>query len=194
MSKKDIRRDYENLDYLDEKGKVKTKVVYKGAYYVPADGENYKIYSVKTVIFALLLTAAWIVPLVVVNAPVKALYFSLPYILQGISAIFALTAALDAMTERPPFREKIKKSLFDRLKTVSVIGGVFSAASVTSYVIIWCMGGLASAADIITGVCATVFTVVNVFMGVSAFGFKLIKTENLPKNDENTQKNPAEKR
>ena len=163
MNKKQIRRDYENIDYIDEKGKVRTKVVYKGAYYAPEDVGKFKKTSVIFVFITALFLVGLLVPLIIVNSAVKALYFSLPFILQGVSAVFYLIASLDILTERPPFNETTKKSLSEHVKGATIFGIICSCVYAVGYVILAAKGELSGFSDVITGVCAALCIICHIF-------------------------------
>ena len=151
MNRKRIRRDYENVDYVDERGKVRTKVVYKGAHYYPESPEKFNKLRIYFAIAAAVVAAAVILPLCwFKTTPMSTIYVAVPFVGQVMPLFFILRGAYTALAKKPPYNEETKVAVTEATKISAFVGEGLSLVSAAGFVALWAMGDL-SGQDFIAG-------------------------------------------
>jgi len=80
MRRKDLIKDYELLDTVNEKGKLRSQVVYVGTYYsFEQDKKTVKNAAKRNLILAAVAWILYIVPLLFVSNAMKTVYVSVPF-------------------------------------------------------------------------------------------------------------------
>lgn len=135
MNKKQIRRDYENVDYVDEKGKVRTDVVYKGKYF---DVENVITHKKHKILFcgiSVFLAVLFVAGMVADSGAMRTMYFALPYAFQAFPILFILLAAYKFLKKKLPYRQEVYDELYTRAKTWCAVGAILSGVCIISFII-----------------------------------------------------------
>lgn len=135
MGFKQIRRDYKNIDYLDGKGKVKTRVEYIGKYYKPDDDKEYKTHKNKVTVFSFILFALYVASMIVYSGAMKAMYFALPFAGLIFPLFFYLINVYKLHFKKMPLRQEDYDSMFSTFKIWCVSGVVLGLAASIGYVI-----------------------------------------------------------
>ncbi len=141
MNKKQIRRDYQNIDYVDEKGKVRTRVRYVGALYSPADWHAFGIFRVVYAVLVLLSIAAFVVPLCFNSQVFRTVYFTMPYVLMVFAVFVVAIAAYKLLLVRLPYREEDFAFVFKKAKAWCLVGGGLALLSVVAFAVYACLAG-----------------------------------------------------
>ncbi|MBP5308846.1 MAG: hypothetical protein J6Z34_06910 [Clostridia bacterium] len=176
MDKKRIRENYENVDYLDENGKVRTKVIYRGAYYAPADPAAIKPFRAVFAAAAFLLAVFYVVPLLFDSPSLRAVYFVLPYVGQVFPVFFLCLSAFGAAFRKPPYREETKRGITDTPRKWCFAGNVLSLVSMGGYVAAQIINGF-DYASLLSFVCAAACFSLYIIIRKTAGSLKLVKTE-----------------
>ena len=150
MNRKRIQRDYENVDYVDEKGKVRTKVVYKGAHYVPESPEKLQKFKIFFTLVAAIVGAATLLPLFFPITPMRTMYVAVPFVGQVFPLFFIISGAYKALTAKLPYNEETKAAVTEAAKIGSFVGMGLALVSAAGFIALWAMGKL-SGADFIAG-------------------------------------------
>lgn len=135
MNKKQIRRDYENVDYVDEKGKVRTDVVYKGKYFDVEDLRAHKRHKAIFCTFSICLAMLFIVGMIPDSGAMRTIYFALPYALQAFPVLFILLATYKFLMKKLPYRQEVYDELYVKARTWCTIGAVLTAICVVAFII-----------------------------------------------------------
>ena len=141
MKRKIIRQYYENVDSLNEKGKVVTNVKYKGEYFAPENEKAYLVFKILSAALSVTAAALYFLPLTLNNNCMRTIYFVVPYIGQVFIIFFLLLAAYKLLTKKPPFTLLEKKSVKDNPKGLCITGIVMSGASIVSFIIFRALNG-----------------------------------------------------
>lgn len=133
MNKKQIRRDYENVDYLDEKGRVRTKVRYRGALYALEEPDQMTAFRVLYVLFAAISVPLFVLPLCFDTDVLRTIYFTLPYVAEIFCVFMMVMGAYNVLVRPFPYREEVFSLVFSRAKVSAVACGVLSLVSVATF-------------------------------------------------------------
>jgi len=135
MNKKQIRRDYENVDYVDEKGKVRTDVVYKGKYFDVENLEAHKKHKVLFCVMSVCLVVLFTGGMVADSSAMRTMYFALPYAFQAFPVLFILLAAYKFLKKKLPYRQEVYDELYTKAKTWCTVGAILSGICIISFII-----------------------------------------------------------
>ena len=168
MSKKRLREDYDVVENVDERGKIRTDVVYKGVYYEPLSSGKLKTAAVATPILTVLAAIAYLVPLIVLNQAAKTIYFTVAYVGQIFPIFFLFGVCFDLVFKRPPYKEKEKRSITERSKILCIIGEAMAVFSMIAFIVYWATQGafnedfFALVGSAVCAVCyAFIFVIIN---------------------------------
>lgn len=135
MNKKQIRRDYENVDYVDEKGKVRTDVVYKGKYFDVDDMAAHKKHKNLFCGMSVCLAALFVGGMVADSSAMRTMYFALPYAFQAFPVLFILLAAYKFLKKKLPYRQEVYDELYTKAKICCTVGAILSGICIISFII-----------------------------------------------------------
>lgn len=133
MNRKQIRRDYENVDYIDEKGRVRTRVRYRGAHYTLEDPEQIGIFRVLYVALASLAVMLFVLPLCFNLDVLRTIYFTVFYVPQVFCIFMMGMGAYHVLFTRLPYREEVFSLVFSRARVAAMAGAVMTLASVVAF-------------------------------------------------------------
>lgn len=134
MNKKQIRRDYKNVDYVDEKGKVRTRVEYIGATYEMVKPQK-KGFTISYSLLAVFSLVFFIPPLVLNGNSLRAIYVTMPFVLQIFPIFLLLLGGYKLLTSKFPIREEVKSNVFSRPRVASIFGVILASISTISFFI-----------------------------------------------------------
>lgn len=126
--------NYKNVDYVDEKGNVKTKVEYAGKTYNVVDDKEYSEYRIMLFVYSLVLVILTVVSLIVDTEIMRTLYFTVPYLFCLPVLYFLVERCIIAWTSPFPYKEKEKKKITSLPVHLS-IGVILSAVCVVGYIV-----------------------------------------------------------
>lgn len=129
MNKKELRKNYRAEYFIDERGEEKVKYVYVGGTYELTAPDNYLVFKVLFVIFAVVDLAAYIVPLCFECGLFRQIYVVAPYVMRVFSIAYLLWAAYRALRLSSPYKERGKKTIFDYSRVAAVAGEILSVAA-----------------------------------------------------------------
>lgn len=136
MNKKQLRRDYEITDYLDEKGKVRSKVRYRGATYSPVgDDKHYRLFCICYAVLTALSLATFVVPLCFNCNALRTIYFTMPFVLQVIPLFLLTIGAYQVVVKPTPYREEIYASAIKRAGGAAIAGTALAVVSVVCFAV-----------------------------------------------------------
>ena len=135
MNRKQIRRDYENIDYIDAKGRVRTKVHYRGALYTLEDPEQIVPFRVLYAVLVVLSIALFILPLCFNLDALRTMYFTVFYVPQ-IFCVFVMGLGMfNVLFTRLPYREEVYSTVFSRARVAAVACAALSLVSVVTFAV-----------------------------------------------------------
>jgi len=129
MNKKQIRKDYGIEDYIDAKGKVRSKVFYRGKYYDYEDSTQAKPLQNTFILLTIYLIISYVVVMAVDSEPTRQLYFLLPFVAQCFTIFFIVLGAYNIIFKKPPFKQEQKTAIFDKSRSSAIAGIVLSAGA-----------------------------------------------------------------
>jgi len=135
MNRKQIRRDYENVDYIDEKGRVRTKVCYRGALYTLEDIDGIVPFRVIYAVLTALSVALFVLPLCFNLDALRTMYFTAFYVPQVFCVFVMGMGAYNVLFTRLPYREEVYSTVFSRAKVGAIALAALSLASVVTFAV-----------------------------------------------------------
>ena len=135
MNRKQIRRDYENVDYIDEKGRVRTKVRYRGAHYTLEDPEQIGIFRGLYVALAALAVALFVPPLCFNLDVLRTIYFTIFYVPQVFCLFVMGLGAYHVLFTKLPYREEVYAQVFSRAWAAAIASAAMSLAAVVAFAV-----------------------------------------------------------
>lgn len=192
MNRKQIRRDYRNVEYVDDKGKVRTKVEYRGATYAPSEPKRFGAFRIGFAVLTAIGAGAWVAPLCFNSQIMRTIYFTLPYVLQVFALLVMVLGAYNAIAKPLPYREETHVAVVNRTKVGSIAGAALALAAEISFTVYASVEG-ADGIDFVAMGCAAVLLVAFGATFALVHGVKFDRTE--PAKDEDqaeTEKSAAE--
>ena len=135
MNRKQIRRDYENIDYVDEKGRVRTKVHYRGALYTLADIEQVVPFRVLYAVLCVLSIALFVLPLCFNLDAFRTMYVTVFYVPQVFCVFVMAMGAYNVLFTRLPYREEVYSTVFSRARVGAIALAALSLVSVVTFAV-----------------------------------------------------------
>ena len=184
-------KNYKNVDYTDENGKVKTRVEYIGKIFDFENGTKPRLNAVAFPVLTFSAAVFFIVALAVDSAPLRTLYFTIPFIAQIFTLFSLVLTAVKYLTVKSPLEEKDKERLTDKTKTTCLAGIVLTAVCLVCYVIKLCLKGF-DILDLIPvlcdGFCLTTYAVLFVLTNNTVIVLKENENAKTPEiKEEKTQ-------
>lgn len=160
MSRKQIQKDYLNVDYVDAKGNVKTNVVYNGKLYYPMDNNNLSKLKISYLVLSILSTIMFVLALALDSVSSRTIYFVMPFIFQVFPLGYLIYVTYTLLAKKPPYRQEVYNTCFVNSRGFCVGGIVCSAAAIIGFIICAIMNSLTAndaAQGVACGVCLITF-------------------------------------
>ena len=176
MSKKDLRNDYDLIESVDENGRMVSRVDYRGGYYSVLDLRAYKRARMLVPALTIVAAMAYILPLAVANAAARAIYFVICYIGQVFPIFFLFGVSYCLLFKKPPFKERERRTMTERAKTLCITGGAMASASIVAFIVYLIVEG-ASGVDFLSLASAFVCAVSYVLIFLASKAVTLKRSE-----------------
>lgn len=186
MNRKKLRQNYDVIDY-EADGKVKSRVVYRGADYRFNEDGKRKTFFVNFSLLTFIAAIAFVLPLCFNIEIMRAIYVTMPQVFQGFSVLFLALSAYKTVTAKYPYREEAYSQIFKRPVVFSVVGAILAFLAIVGE-IIYFANFSGSALDFSALVCSAVgfVTYCILFITVRGYRRKIIKTDPAPESAEST--------
>jgi len=135
MKKKQLQKDYENYDYLDSKGKVRTKVIYKGKYYDIINEEKHTKFKLLFITINALFIALFLCATIPATQLFKAMYFGLPFCGLVFPIFFLSLDSYLLIVRKTPYKHEDQTKIFENSHIWSIIGLILSGMCLIASII-----------------------------------------------------------
>lgn len=178
MARNKYIRDYRLLEYLDEKGRIKTDYEYIGDYYRFSQPKAAK--KANRLVLAALAAAwaAFIMAIVPRSAAARTFYVILPFLFTAIPLWMGSELMLGVLRLPESFEHRVADRLDSRPRAVAWFMAALPAAALAGELVSFLAGGsVFSAGDISFSVGAAVLCAAGVFTGLMSGRFRTEKAQ-----------------
>ena len=162
MSKKNSLSDYTVVDYVDEKGKLRTKVIYEGDKFYWSDKRKSTPFAAIKLTLSIVGFLIFLLPTLFDSSAMRTIYVVMPFVFNSFPLLALTYYSFSAARKKEPYTLKTCKRLFGNSKVAAGIGITLSVLSVIGFVVFWITCG-AQAIDFITFVSALTLSLQYVF-------------------------------
>ena len=193
MDRKKLRQNYDVVDYETEKGKVKSKVIYRGAVYGFTEVKDKRTFAALLAVLTAICAVTFLLPLCFDSEIMRVIYVAMPQVLQGFSVLFLALSSVKAFTAKYPYREEVFSELFVRPAIFGIVGAALAFITLVG-------GAIYSAAftfgvyEILVLSCSAIGIISYILLFLTARRFRRIavKTETAQENGEDRSNGVAE--